>query len=251
MINCIVILYEYVGKKDHDMNVLYEYIENLKKDGSLEYAAIMKYSFENIKLFDAFTSGMEAVGFADDYAYTWEDTKSPKYKEQHKNYSRFRTLLSDYLNETDNSAVFDGIQFIDLGLPSGKLWAAENATLDGKTHFTFDEAVEAFGEKMPKSKDFQELYNNCDWKWDKKRKGYTVTGCNGNSIFLPASGYRYGSDLGNVGNVGSAGHYWSRTDNGSTYARLLEFWSGCVYPQNNGGRYDGFAVRLVRKSSRA
>ena len=98
MINCIVILHEYVGKKDHDMNVLYEYIQNLKKDGRLEYASLMKYSYENDEQFDAFTQGMEAVGTSDDYAYVWEDTNSPKYEQQHKNYRRFEELLEDYIN---------------------------------------------------------------------------------------------------------------------------------------------------------
>ena len=137
------------------------------------------------------------------------------------------------------------MQFIDLGLPSGKLWATENATLDGKTHFTFDEAVKAFGEKMPESTDFQELYENGDWRWDKQRKGYTVTGPNGNSIFLPASGYRDGSGLFGVDNYGC---YWSRNAFGAARARFLVFWSGRVSPQHDDSRYCGFAVRLVKNA---
>jgi hypothetical protein len=40
--------------------------------------------------------------------------------------------------------------------------------------------------------------------------GYKVTGKNGNSIFLPAAGYRGGTD---VVYVGTRGYYWSGTLN--------------------------------------
>ena len=139
------------------------------------------------------------------------------------------------------------MQFLDLGLPSGKLWATENASLDGKAHFDFDEACKVFQDAMPTAEDFQELYDECDWKWDDERKGYTVTGTNSNSIFLPASGSRHDSGL---YYVGSSGYYWSRTANGTKDARSLAFWSGRLYPQCFSYRYFGFAVRLVNIRSK-
>ena len=56
----------------------------------------------------------------------------------------------------------------------------------------------------------QELLNNCTWEWINTNdfKGYKVTGPNGNSIFLPAAGSRYGSSL---DYAGSDGYYWSST----------------------------------------
>lgn len=42
----------------------------------------------------------------------------------------------------------------------------------------------------PTIKDFRELIRCCEWKWDTRKgvKGYSVTGPNGNNIFLPATG---------------------------------------------------------------
>ena len=62
------------------------------------------------------------------------------------------------------------------------------------------------------------------------------------AVFLPAAGFRGGT---NVLNVGSYGDYWSSTPYGSSYAYSLYFSSGSVYTYN-GNRYGGLAVRLVR-----
>ncbi len=78
------------------------------------------------------------------------------------------------------------IEFIDLGLPSGRLWASENA----EGYYTCDEAKEKFGELLPKPEAFQELWEECQWLWDVKNKGMIVVGPNWDSIFLPASGCR-------------------------------------------------------------
>jgi hypothetical protein len=61
---------------------------------------------------------------------------------------------------------------------------------------------------MPTLEEQRELLDNCTWTWMKVNgvNGYTVTGPNGNSIFLPAAGYRDGSDL---DNAGSQGIFWS------------------------------------------
>lgn len=56
--------------------------------------------------------------------------------------------------------------------------------------------------RMPTKEQFQELIDSC--KWEFTGNGYTVTGPNKNSIFLPAAGYRYGNQW--VGN-GNAGYY--------------------------------------------
>ena len=57
--------------------------------------------------------------------------------------------------------------------------------------------------RMPSTAEFVELLEYCDWEFT--GSGYKVTSkINGNSIFLPAAGYRYGGDL--YGN-GNAGYY--------------------------------------------
>jgi hypothetical protein len=139
----------------------------------------------------------------------------------------------------------DKLQFIDLGLPSGRLWATENVKNGrGKeAHFTFDDAVNTFGKNLPSKEDWKELFDNSTYKWNKKRKGYDVIGPNGNSIFLPAAGFR-GGDI--VVSVGSYGHYWSSSVCDESRAFGVFFSRGYLNPQDYGYRYDGFSVRLVR-----
>ena len=47
--------------------------------------------------------------------------------------------------------------------------------------------------RMPKYTEFEELVEECTWIWTAQNgvEGYRVTGPNGNSIFLPAAGFRY------------------------------------------------------------
>ena len=63
--------------------------------------------------------------------------------------------------------------------------------------------------RMPTWVEQYDLHENCIWTWMTQNgtKGYKVTSkLNGNSIFLPAAGYRYDSSL---GYAGSDGFYWS------------------------------------------
>ena len=100
------------------------------------------------------------------------------------------------------------------------------------------------GYRMPTYAEFTELNNNCTWTWDSSHNGYNVTGTNGNSIFLPASGCRSGSSL---YNHGSYGHYWSATlDSGDAdYAYSFDFDSGLCSPFYYYGRSYGHSVRPV------
>ena len=65
---------------------------------------------------------------------------------------------------------------------------------------------------MPTLNEINELRNNCTWKWITQNgmNGRLVIGPNGNSIFLPATGNRYGTDLFNRGFIGL---FWSATLN--------------------------------------
>lgn len=100
--------------------------------------------------------------------------------------------------------------------------------------------------RMPTHDEFTELRENCTWTWTTHNgmKGYKVTSkVNGNSIFLPAAGYRCDSSL---SSAGTYGYYWSSsiyTDYPGS-ARYLGFDSSFVdwYYYN---RYDGQSVRPV------
>lgn len=100
--------------------------------------------------------------------------------------------------------------------------------------------------RMPTDAEMTELRENCTWTWTTQNgvNGYKVTSkTNGNSIFLPAAGYRDYSDL---SNAGSYGDYWSSSlfTDGPYDAWNVYFYSSNVY----GGyvnRYYGFSVRPV------
>ena len=99
--------------------------------------------------------------------------------------------------------------------------------------------------RMPSKAEQDELRNNCTWEWTTQNgvNGFTVTGPNGNSIFLPAAGYRYGTG---VIDRGSSGYCWSSSlcSGSSSDAYGLGFYSG-DYDWYNSFRYCGYSVRPV------
>jgi len=163
---------------------------------------------------------------------------------------------------------------VDLGLPSGTLWADRNVGADspedygdyfawgetepkstydwssykwckgndrvltkyctkssyGYNGFTDDKATLEMSDdaayinmgskwRMPTGSEFEELIDNCTWTWTTCDgvNGYKVRGTNGNSMFFPAAGYYFNSDL---CDVCTDGYYWSS--------------SLCEYFQNRG-----------------
>ena len=103
--------------------------------------------------------------------------------------------------------------------------------------------------RMPRQTQIDELRNECEWIWTTKDgvNGYEVKSQNGNSIFLPAAGYRRGSWL-----YDSEGNYWSRTLRtlnwgGPDKAWSYNFESSSIQPLEN-YRCFGLSVRPVRAS---
>lgn len=100
---------------------------------------------------------------------------------------------------------------------------------------------------MPTLDDVKELFNNCTREWTTLHgvDGLKFTSKNnGNSIFLPAAGYRWRN--GGLYDVGESGYYWSSTQfpDNSYYAYNLSFYSGYAYWYGS-SRYDGQSVRPV------
>ena len=153
----------------------------------------------------------------------------------------------------------NGQDWVDLGLPSGLKWATcnvgascpsdygdyyawgeistkssydeNNSTTSGKKigdiagNPTYDVARAKWrgSWRLPTNKEFQELLDNCTWEWTTQdgHKGHKVTSRkNGNSIFLPAAGWRWGTSS---GGQGSCGDYWSATpyESNTSYAHYL------------------------------
>ena len=108
--------------------------------------------------------------------------------------------------------------YVDLGLPSGTLWKRQNES----GLYTYEQAINRFGSKLPERHHYVELKNECTWIWIDDY-GYKVVGPNGNSITFPAAGLRYCS--GDVYYVGSDGFYWSSTPYNSDMAYGLQFFS--------------------------
>ncbi len=98
--------------------------------------------------------------------------------------------------------------------------------------------------RLPTIAELEELKKNCTWTWTTQggKKGYKVTGPNGNSIFLPAAGCRNGASL----LAGESGYYWSSTPYGSDTNRTyyLGFNSSGQYVDWY-NRYYGRSVRPV------
>ena len=98
--------------------------------------------------------------------------------------------------------------------------------------------------RMPTRAEQDELLEKCNWTWTtyKGVEGYIVTGPNGNSIFLPATGYRDGMRAVHRGRYGS--YWYSSLDDLNCFAFSLYFDSG-KYARTYGYRYNGRSVRPV------
>ena len=130
---------------------------------------------------------------------------------------------------------------------------SDYGTVDNKTTLEMsDDAARAnWGGswRMPTATELNVLRNNCTWTWTTQNgvKGYKVTSKkNGNSIFLPAAGYR--GDNSDLNGAGDDGRYWSsslNTDGGHPYgASDLSFHSSLVL-WSGASRYYGYSVRPV------
>ena len=208
-----------------------------------------------------------------------------------------------YGDEVSFTTLEDGSsdhEYVDLGLPSGTLWATYNVGADtpeeygdyfawgetqpksnydwstyqycnGSDHtltkycndssygyngFTDtlitllpeDDAVTAnWGEdwRMPSRREWLELHNNTTYIWTTQNgvKGRLFTSANGNSLFLPAAGYRR---YNNLSYAGSGGAYWSSSlcMDYPSGARDVGFSSGNYVLYY--GRSCGHSVRAVR-----
>ena len=116
------------------------------------------------------------------------------------------------------------------------------------TNGTYDAARHNMGApcRMPTVGEFQELNNNCDSEWTDE-DGVTgrrfTSRINGNSIFFPASGHRYGTSL---SNRGTSGYFWSSSLGSQTNGYNLYFSESGVHPAGNSNRFSGFSVRAVQ-----
>ncbi len=174
---------------------------------------------------------------------------------------------------TQAQNIHNGHEYVDLGLPSGTLWATCNV---GATYSEQYGGYFAWGEVIPKnfyetsnytyasrpvtlplSADVAHVHWGGNWRmpteeecrelldkcvWTKSNCGYEVKGSNGNSIFLPAAGCHSYSVYGS----GVACYYWSSSISlsGPNSAYYL-----AVPKTSSYFRYYGLPVRPVYSKS--
>ena len=167
----------------------------------------------------------------------------------------------------------------DLGLPSGTVWMTKNVGASSETDFgkyfawgmtegfyanevgggmfskewyanqnKVDWSSHQFedGSHAPNKEQFNELIKNCFYgfiNYNGVRGGMFTSKINGNSIFIPASGYAWG---GSFSNVGDYGVLWSSSvgTSDAQNAGSLNFDSD-IYVVFDDYRFDGMCVRGV------
>ncbi|MCF0186501.1 MAG: hypothetical protein HUJ98_08455, partial [Bacteroidaceae bacterium] len=144
---------------------------------------------------------------------------------------------------TENDPLKDYV-ISSIGNIAGSNWDAARAKLSDKW-------------RMPTKTEFAELLDKtkCTWEWITNyngtgRNGYLVTsnvpGYKGNSIFLPAAGYRTGTSF----KYNNLGYYWSSNPSNSTIAHILLLGTSADLPKIDGSnRRFGFSIRPVWDSS--
>ena len=113
-----------------------------------------------------------------------------------------------------NAASFPSIEWVDLGLPSGILWANKDVVSD----CYFFIAKQKYGTFLPSKDNANELKEYCTRKWDEKTHQLIFTGPNGKSISFPCKNsnesywlneYEAGDQqFGQCFHLGSDGHFY-------------------------------------------
>ena len=122
-------------------------------------------------------------------------------------------------------------------------------TVDNLTELlSIDDAAQAaYGSNWytPTKADFEELLSECTWA--RTYGGFTVTGQNGNSIFLPAAGFMTGTDRLNDGVVGVGEYATSTLFSNNDHCESLYFYSDVHLRDEGGSRDGGLSIRPVYK----
>lgn len=135
---------------------------------------------------------------------------------------------------------------------NGITWDTENLEVNGKSHFTYQEASEEaskLGKRLPTKEEFEELLK-LPHLWDDDRHGMwfaeNISDLKSNqSLFFPAAGF-LGISKASLSDVGWYGDYWSDTYKGTFAAYSFVFSRSNVFTINN-ERTHGFTVRCVSK----
>ena len=143
-------------------------------------------------------------------------------------------------------------QYFAWGETSPKTVFTEENSLTNKKHmedFSGDEQYDAAaanwggGWRMATSDEYTELINDCTWVLV-ENEGYKVTGPNGNSIFIPTSGFYNGSSLDNSGTFSWSSTPCNEYDN-DVQSKAFCIYADFIFVSNLADRYVGATVRPV------
>ncbi len=183
--------------------------------------------------------------------------------------------------------LIDGYEYIDLGLPSGLLWANQNIGASKPEEFgdyfawgevepldenykwgsdnkygdrcsrvsfelVDDAARQIWGGswRVPLPEEIEELIAECEWTWTvlNNVNGYEVKGPNGNSIFLPAAGSAYWSSQGiRTYSQGSRGYYRGNLKQCQSYTTILSSSQISAFVEMH--QEEGYSIRPVRNKT--
>ena len=104
---------------------------------------------------------------------------------------------------------------------NSKTYGKEMGDISGKKRYDAARAIWGGSWRMPTAAEIQELIDNCTWTWTVQdgHNGYRITGPNGNSIFLPATGSN--DEKPSIG-AGLCGGYWTSSPPISKIFRGIE-----------------------------
>ena len=229
-----------------------------------------KYYLKNINWIDAFPNPENLFDSLLDNVAKLIGFSLPEKERQERGYKPIQDNNKQY------PKIINGHEYVDLGLPSGLKWAtcnvgankpedygdyfawgdvvskeiygygcdAEFMKNDISAEVQYDAARANWGGKwrMPTKSEFEELEEKCKFVWTILNgiNGYKVIGPNGNSIFLPASGFRFKSSK---GCDNQNGYYWSSTPH-EWESYYFFFYKG-LYKVSDKSRNLGLSVRPV------
>lgn len=243
---------EYVGKYKNDQNIKL-YIKIFNSDGTLVRGdnSPEGYSYHNDLTIKQGANTVSTTGYGSKSGNTYKPgvVKIEYWLDGEKIYEG-----SVKVRDKDSKPTQ---AYVDLGLPSGTLWATCNVgaskpeeaglyyawgELEPKSKYThsnsnyykkskkwlvdnsiinssgnltpkYDVATVKLGSswRMPTVAETQELDEKCKWTWvsNNEINGFKLTGPNGNSIFLPATGWYNSASDGKLDCVGERSEYWS------------------------------------------
>ena len=237
-----------VGEFTADVSVMFSYVPDEGVVGGVEYYSTtdgVKYQQTvEVKHDGEYTISLSGLERGNKYRYRSFVIVNEKY---------VYGVTEEFVTKNNEDNLTKG-EWIDLGL--SVKWASHNigAALpeDYGDYYAWGEIFpkqqydegnsETYGEKMtdisgnsdydaatanwggdarvPTEAEIEELIEKCTWQWVPRNgvNGMLITGPNGNSIFIPASGFRVGAVL---DSDDKNGFYWSstphETDNGRAY----------------------------------